>query len=135
MYAIRSYYDKRNTTILSMRKNEKPRILIVDDEKINLKVLADLLKDEYLPILARNGEQALLHAFNDTPPDLILLDVVMPEMGGHEVIKILKNDDQTKNIPVIFVTSLNSTDDEERGLLLGAVDYITKPFSPRNNFV
>jgi len=113
-----------------MRKNEKPRILIVDDEKINLKVLADLLKDEYLPILARDGEQALLHAFNDTPPDLILLDVVMPEMGGHEVIKILKNDDQTKNIPVIFVTSLNSTDDEERGLLLGAVDYITKPFSP-----
>ncbi|SHO46440.1 GGDEF domain-containing response regulator [Desulfopila aestuarii] len=113
-----------------MRNNEKPRILIVDDEKINLKVLADLLKDEYLPMLARNGEQALMLAFSDTPPDLILLDVVMPQMGGHEVIKILKNDDQTKNIPVIFVTALNSTEDEERGLLLGAVDYIAKPFSP-----
>lgn len=113
-----------------MRRKEKPRILIVDDEKINLKVLADLLKDEYLPILARNSEQALQHAFSDTPPDLILLDVIMPEMGGHEVIKILKDDEKTKNIPVIFVTALNSMEDEERGLLLGAVDYITKPFSP-----
>lgn len=113
-----------------MRKKDKARILIVDDEKINLKILANLLKDEYLPILAPNGERALLHAFSESPPDLILLDVVMPEMGGYEVIKILKNDDQTKNIPVIFVTALNSIEDEERGLLLGAADYIAKPYSP-----
>ncbi|WP_163339476.1 diguanylate cyclase domain-containing protein [Desulfopila sp. IMCC35008] len=113
-----------------MRKKEKARILIVDDEKINLKILASLLKDEYLPILARNGEQALQHAFSDLPPDLILLDVVMPEMGGYEIIKILKDDEQTKNIPVIFVTALNSIEDEERGLLLGAADYIIKPYSP-----
>lgn len=113
-----------------MRKKDKARILIVDDEKINLKVLAELLKDEYLPVLARDGKQALQHAFSESPPDLILLDVVMPEMGGYEVIKTLKNDDQTKNIPVIFVTALNSIEDEERGLLLGAVDYITKPYSP-----
>ncbi len=113
-----------------MDQQEKERILIVDDENMNLRVLADLLKDEYLPILARTGEQALKHAFSDTPPDLILLDVVMPEIGGYEIIKNLKNSDNTKNIPVIFVTSLNSTEDEEYGLKLGAVDYITKPFSP-----
>ncbi len=109
---------------------ENPRILIVDDEKMNLKVLADLLKDEYVPILARNGDQAIQHALSETPPDLILLDVIMPQMGGYEVIKYLKNNDKTKNIPVIFVTALSSIEDEEFGLRLGAVDYITKPFSP-----
>ena len=108
----------------------KARILIVDDEKMNLKVLADLLKDEYVPVLATSGEKALQHAFGDFPPDLILLDVVMPQMGGHEVIKALKNNDKTNNIPVVFVTALNSIEDEEHGLKLGAVDYITKPFSP-----
>jgi diguanylate cyclase (GGDEF)-like protein len=113
-----------------MYQQEKARILIVDDEKMNLKVLADLLKDEYAPVLARSGEQALQHAFGDSPPDLILLDVVMPQMGGYEVIKNLKNHDQTKNIPVIFVTALSSVEDEEHGLKLGAVDYITKPYSP-----
>jgi len=109
---------------------EKARILIVDDEKMNLKVLADLLKDEYTPVLARNGEQALRHALGDSPPDLILLDVVMPQMGGYDVIKVLKNNDKTNNIPVIFVTALDSIEDEELGLKLGAVDYITKPYSP-----
>jgi diguanylate cyclase (GGDEF)-like protein len=113
-----------------MHQKEKARILIVDDEKMNLKVLADLLKDEYAPVLARSGEQALQHALGDSPPDLILLDVVMPQMGGYEVIKILKNNDKTNNIPVIFVTALNSIEDEEHGLKLGAVDYITKPYSP-----
>lgn len=113
-----------------MHQKQKPRILIVDDEKINLKVLADLLKDEYVPVLAKSGEQALQHAFGDFPPDLILLDVIMPEMGGYEIIKHLKDDDKTKNIPVIFVTALKSIEDEEHGFKLGAVDYITKPFSP-----
>ncbi|KJR99306.1 MAG: diguanylate cyclase [Desulfobulbaceae bacterium BRH_c16a] len=113
-----------------MHQKDKARILIVDDEKMNLKVLADLLKDEYTPVLARNGEQALQHALSETPPDLILLDVIMPDMGGYEVIKTLKNNDKTNNIPIIFVTALNSFQDEERGLMLGAVDYITKPYSP-----
>jgi len=113
-----------------VEQKDKPRILIVDDEKMNLKVLADLLKEDYSPILARDGEQALQHAFGDSPPDLILLDVVMPQMGGYEVIKRLKNNDKTNHIPVIFVTSLDSVLDEEHGLKLGAVDYITKPFSP-----
>jgi diguanylate cyclase (GGDEF)-like protein len=110
--------------------NKKARILIVDDEKMNLKVLADLLKEDYMPVLARSGKQALQHALGDTPPDLILLDVVMPEMGGYEVIKHLKNNDKTNNIPVIFVTARNSIEDEELGLKLGAVDYIIKPYSP-----
>lgn len=113
-----------------MLNKHKARILIVDDEKINLKILVDLLKDDYSLVLARNGEQALNFSFQDPLPDLILLDVVMPEMGGYEVIKRLKEHDLTKNIPVIFVTALNSVEDEEYGLKLGAVDYITKPFSP-----
>jgi len=112
-----------------MSQDKKTRILIVDDEKMNLKVLADLLKEEYQPVLAKNGEQALKHAF-EGEPDLILLDVIMPGMGGYEVLKHLKQDERTKNIPVIFVTALGSSEEEELGLKLGAVDYITKPFSP-----
>lgn len=113
-----------------IQDEKKARILIVDDEKMNLKILADLLKDEHSIILARSGAQALKHAFGENPPDLILLDVMMPEMGGYEVIKYLKDDEYTNNIPIIFVTALDSMEDEEHGLKLGAVDYITKPFSP-----
>lgn len=113
-----------------MINKNKSRILIVDDEKMNLKVLADLLRDDYALILARNGEQALKFAHQDPRPDLILLDVVMPGIGGYDVIKALKEHPGTKDIPVIFVTALNAQEDEEQGLKLGAVDYITKPFSP-----
>ena len=113
-----------------MLERKKPRILIVDDEKMNLRALAELLRDEYSPLLARSGAQALKQALGDFPPDLILLDVIMPEMGGYEVIKMLKNNDKTNRIPVIFVTALNSIEEEEHGLKLGAVDYITKPYSP-----
>ena len=109
---------------------DKARILIVDDEKMNLKALADLLKDKYTVMLAKNGEQALNLAVDTPQPDLILLDVVMPEMDGYEVIKQLKQDERTNQIPVIFVTTLGSSEDEEKGLQLGAVDYITKPISP-----
>ncbi|MCF8086071.1 MAG: diguanylate cyclase [Desulfohalobiaceae bacterium] len=108
----------------------KARILIVDDEKMNLKALADLLKDTYTVMLAKSGEQALNLAIDPPQPDLILLDVVMPEMDGYEVIKQLKQDERTNQIPVIFVTTLGSSEDEELGLKLGAVDYITKPVSP-----
>lgn len=113
-----------------MNQDKKARILIVDDEKMNLKILADLLKDEHVPILAKTGEQALKHAFDSNPPDLILLDVIMPGMGGYEVLKQLKENERTNNIPVIFVTALGSPEDEEYGLKMGAVDYITKPVSP-----
>ncbi len=104
-------------------------LLIVDDEKQNRTLLTELLKDEYHLILAKNGIQALDRAIEHRP-DLILLDVLMPEMDGHAVIQSLKNDDRTKEIPVIFVSALDSAESEERGLELGAVDYISKPFSP-----
>jgi len=109
---------------------EKKRILIVDDEKLNRNILADILKHEYKVILAKNGEQALKRAFSDTPPDLILLDIVMPDMDGYEVCKQLKNQEETKEIPVIFVTSMSEVMKESKGFELGAVDYITKPFHP-----
>lgn len=112
-----------------MISGKKARVLIVDDEKMNLRVLADLLKDEYSLVLAKSGEQALKLAFENLP-DLILLDVIMPDMGGYEVIKQLREHEETGQVPVIFVTSLNSPEEEEHGLRLGAVDYITKPFSP-----
>ncbi len=110
-------------------KEDKPRILIVDDEKINLKALADLLQDEYTVVLAKSGKEGLQRAREEPQPDLILLDVLMPDMGGFEVIRHLKHDDRTNQIPVIFITALSSAQEEEKGLRLGAVDYITKPFS------
>jgi diguanylate cyclase (GGDEF)-like protein len=104
-------------------------VLVVDDEKQNRELLTELLKDDCKIILAKNGMQALERA-QELQPDLILLDVLMPEMDGLEVIQRLKADDLTRHIPVIFVSALDSPDDEERGLDLGAVDYITKPFHP-----
>ena len=106
------------------------RVLIVDDQPINIKVLVELLKDDYDLSAAKNGAIALKLANNDSPPDLILLDVNMPEMDGYEVCRILKESKQTWNIPIIFVTVSSDTRDEEEGLKLGAVDYIVKPFSP-----
>jgi diguanylate cyclase (GGDEF)-like protein len=106
------------------------RILIVDDEKINLKALAELLKDEYVLALAKSGEEGLRRAREDPQPDLILLDVIMPGLDGYQVIRELKHQEQTNHIPVIFVTALNAQEEEEKGLKLGAVDYISKPFSP-----
>jgi len=104
-------------------------LLIVDDEKQNRALLTELLQDEHRIILAKDGKQALERA-REHLPDLILLDVLMPEMDGYTVIRALKNDDLTRNIPVIFITALDSPGDEERGLELGAVDYISKPFNP-----
>ncbi len=104
-------------------------LLIVDDEKHNRALLTELLQGENRIILAKDGRQAIERA-REHRPDLILLDVLMPEMDGYAVIRALKNDDQTRNIPVIFITALDSAGDEERGLELGAVDYISKPFNP-----
>lgn len=108
---------------------EKQRILVVDDERFNLNVLADLLKNDYTVILAKNGEQALERA-DKQPPDLILLDIMMPGMDGYQTLKALKENRSTRKIPVIFITALGGGQEEERGLLLGAVDYIVKPFQP-----
>ncbi|MBS4098419.1 MAG: diguanylate cyclase [Sulfuricella sp.] len=104
-------------------------LLIVDDEKQNRTLLLELLKSDYRIILAKNGVQALERA-REHGPDLILLDVMMPEMDGYATIHILKEDESTREIPVIFISALDSASDEEKGLELGAVDYITKPFHP-----
>lgn len=104
-------------------------VLIVDDEQHNRSLLTELLKDDYQLILAKNGEQAIERA-REHQPDLILLDVVMPGTDGHAVIRSLKQDDLTRHIPVIFITALDSFDDQKTGLELGAVDYIAKPFHP-----
>lgn len=107
---------------------DKQAILIVDDMPINIQVLARPLKSDYNIKIATNGEMALKIAASRNPPDLILLDIIMPEMDGYEVCKRLKRDPRTQNIPVIFITAKSDVEDETRGLELGAVDYITKPF-------
>ncbi|MDE2440378.1 MAG: diguanylate cyclase [Betaproteobacteria bacterium] len=106
-----------------------PTVLVVDDEKPNRDMLAELLKHDCRVILAKNGTQAIDRA-HELQPDLILLDVLMPDTSGHQVIQSLKHDDATRQIPVIFISALDSPEDEEHGLDLGAVDYITKPFHP-----
>lgn len=105
-------------------------ILIVDDTPVNLSLLSELLQPLYQVRAASSGARALQVALSEPRPDLILLDVMMPEMDGYEVIKRLQADIRTANIPVIFVTALESSVDEEYGLALGAVDYISKPIKP-----
>jgi len=108
---------------------EKPTILIVDDTPANLSLLSDVLKSDYRTKAAVNGEKALKLAFSGTPPDLILLDIMMPGMDGYEVCRRLKANPATRSIPVIFVTAMSEVEDETRGLELGGVDYVTKPIS------
>ncbi|HEY0661813.1 MAG TPA: two-component system response regulator [Lysobacter sp.] len=108
----------------------KPNILIVDDTPENLALMSELLRDEYRVKLAPNGPRGLQIAQSDPKPDLILLDIMMPDMDGYEVMKQLQADKATRDIPVIFLTAMAGVDDERKGLDLGAVDYITKPISP-----
>ncbi|MFP5513902.1 MAG: two-component system response regulator [Alphaproteobacteria bacterium] len=115
---------------MPLPNGDKPRILIVDDEPINLKVMADLLRDSYGLIVAKDGLQALARLAGDPLPDLILLDVMMPGMDGVEVCRRLKEDARTRDLPVIFITAMGQVHDETRGFAVGAVDYITKPISP-----
>lgn len=112
-----------------MSETRKNSILIVDDENTNIMTLTHILGAEYIIYTVKNGNNALKVA-EQQQPDVILLDILMPEMSGYEVISILKNAENTREIPVIFISGLNNPDDEEKGLLMGASDYITKPFSP-----
>ena len=105
------------------------RVLIVDDERAHINLLYDMLKERYQIKVALNGRQAIDRAGIDPQPDLILLDVRMPDMDGFQVLDRLKSDGRTRAIPVIFLTAMDGEADEARGLELGAVDYITKPFS------
>ncbi|NDV23098.1 diguanylate cyclase [Desulfovibrio sp. JC022] len=107
----------------------KYKILIVDDAPANIKLLGAALADEYRVSVALDGPGALEIAASDDPPDLILLDIVMPGMDGYEVCRALQSKPETKEIPVIFITSRDQVEDEAKGLEIGAVDYIIKPFS------
>ena len=109
---------------------ELPTILVVDDTPANLSLMTGLLRDEYKVKAAIDGEKALRIAQAVPPPDLILLDIMMPGMDGYEVCRLLKADPATRDIPVIFLTAKSGVEDEKMGLDLGAVDYITKPISP-----
>lgn len=109
---------------------EKATILVVDDTPDNLVLMNDLLKSDYKVKVANGGAKALKIAESDSPPDLILLDITMPDIDGYEVCRRLKHNPKTLNIPVIFLTAKAGVEDEKKGLELGAVDYITKPISP-----
>ena len=108
----------------------KRTILVVDDTPDNLSLMHNLLKDDYQVKIAHSGEKALSIALSDSPPALILLDIMMPDLDGFEVCRRLKLDPKARNIPVIFLTAKAEPEDEKKGLELGAVDYITKPISP-----
>jgi diguanylate cyclase (GGDEF)-like protein len=109
---------------------QQPTILIVDDQPIVIQSLSNLLRNEYRILAATNGSKALELVLGNNRPDVIVLDITMPEMSGYEVCRRLKSDEQTKNIPIIFITALDSSEDEERSFNLGAADYISKPFKP-----
>jgi putative two-component system response regulator len=113
-----------------LNQSSRKTILIVDDVPQNITIINALLKDEYHTRVATTGAQALALACAAQQPDLILLDIELPEMDGYEVCRILKADRVTREIPVIFLTAKTDQQDEVRGFELGAVDYITKPVSP-----
>ena len=108
----------------------KQTVLVVDDVPQNITLLGELLQPHYAVRAANSGERALQVAQSAPQPDIILLDVMMPGMDGYEVLRRLRAEKETRDIPVIFVTAMDSTESEERGLELGAVDYITKPIQP-----
>jgi len=108
--------------------NTRQKILIVDDERFYINLLVELLSNDYQIIVAKDGKQAIERAAD--VPDLILLDIIMPEMDGYEVCQQLKANENTRDIPVIFLTVKSELNDEVRGFELGAVDYISKPISP-----
>lgn len=110
-------------------KSSRPEILIVDDEPTNIMVLSEILDKEYITKASTNGFDAI-ECVMEKAPDIILLDIMMPEMDGYEVFRRLMSNSKTKDIPVIFLTGLNESKDEIRALKLGCADYITKPYVP-----
>ncbi|MFZ4285227.1 response regulator [Variovorax sp. HJSM1_2] len=116
--------------VAALNKKSEVTVLVVDDTPDNLSLMSSLLKDRYRVKVANHGERGLRIAASDPPPDLILLDIMMPGIDGYEVCRRLKSDPLTRDIPVIFLTAKSEVDDETQGLALGAADYITKPVSP-----
>src|SRR5512140_3746686 len=125
-----SSFEHDNNPESAERSQKQITVLVVDDTPDNLSLMSGLLKDLYKVKVANSGEKALQIAGSGTPPDLILLDIMMPGMDGYEVCRRLKEDAATRDIPVIFLTAKAEVEDEARGLGLGAVDYVTKPVSP-----
>ena len=111
-------------------ENRRERILIVDDEAQNITVLNEILKSEYDLYAAKDGEKALEISRSIKTPDLILLDIMMPKIDGYQVLKALKADEATRNIPVVLVSGKDEIDDKMTGYELGAVNYVTKPIDP-----
>ncbi|NMG74545.1 response regulator [Aromatoleum diolicum] len=109
---------------------EKATVLVVDDTPDNLSLMSGLLKDRYKIKVANNGEKALRIARGEPAPDLILLDIMMPGLSGYDVCLALKGDPATRDIPIIFLTAMTATEDETKGLAMGAADFITKPVNP-----
>ncbi len=127
---LQSYEERVQSYFRATQKErEIVKILIVDDIADNIFILSDNLSEKYEILYATSGQDALRTAFSDDPPDLILLDIMMPEMDGYEVCARLKADMRTRDIPVIFVTAMGEDIDQIKGLEYGAVDYISKPFS------
>ncbi len=122
--------DNNDVQVPVVSPGYKHKVLIVDDMPANIKILASLLKDEYVIQVANKGLKAIEVASSKEPPDLILMDILMPEMDGYEVCRRLKNNPSTHSIPIIFISALDEVSDEAKGLSIGAVDYITKPFHP-----
>lgn len=108
---------------------DKATVLIVDDTPANLTLLTGLLADSYRVKVANSGERGLAIARSEAPPDLILLDIMMPELDGYEVCRRLKGHSETQDIPIIFITAITDVENESMGFALGAVDYISKPFN------
>jgi PleD family two-component response regulator len=106
-----------------------PVVLVVDDQPLNIQALYRALTPDHRVLVATNGAKAI-SICRESRPDIVLLDVVMPEMDGYEVLRILRHDPATAGIPVIFVTARDAAEDESRGLSLGAVDFIGKPINP-----
>ncbi|MCL2690292.1 MAG: diguanylate cyclase [Chitinispirillia bacterium] len=113
-----------------MNETKRNSVLIVDDDRSNIITLTHIIVSlDYTVHVAKNGRDAVETAMK-CRPDVIILDIIMPDMDGYEVLALLKGEEQTRAIPVVFISGLGKTEDEEKGLLLGASDYISKPFSP-----
>jgi diguanylate cyclase (GGDEF)-like protein len=112
-----------------MSDSKENSVLIVDDEVVNITALTNILSQEYKIYTAKNGQDAVNIA-KEYHPDVILLDILMPDVDGYETLSKLKNDEDTQSIPVIFITGLVNIENEEKGFILGASDFISKPYSP-----
>ena len=113
-----------------MKTDDRAKILIVDDQPENIRMLMELLKRDYATVPATSGEAALKKGMDPPSPDLVLLDIMMPNLDGYEVCRRLKGHPATEHIPIIFITAISEAMDAAKAFDLGAVDYITKPFNP-----